>query len=142
MSETTPETFGPRPFEDTDTPAGWHARFQGEQYAYGYPLNSSSIIYEAERVVKSGPGTLYGFSVYNSNASAQFVLVFDADGTGALTSSSVPRMVYNAQGSSTLGVYWGVVGRAFSRGIIIANSSTGPTFTAGSADCWFDAQYV
>ena len=137
-----PGTSSPRPFEDTDAPAGWETRRIGESATGGLPLNSRSVAYESVRVVKGGPGTLYGFTVYNSNAAAQFILVFDFDGAGQLSSSSIPSVIFSVPGASSFSIYWGLAGRAFTRGCIIANSSTGPTYTAGSADCWIDAQYV
>ena len=103
------------------------------------PLNIHSNVYEASRVVKSGTGILYGFSVYNSKAGTQFILVFDAATLPA--EGSAPAAVFTVPASSNLGVNW-LPGRTFQNGCVICNSSTGPTKTIGSADCWFDAQYL
>lgn len=114
-------------------------QLRGEASGAGVPLNSRSLAYEASRIVKAGPGTLYGFTVYNAKNAAQFVLIFDAatlPGNGA-----IPEAVYTVATVQNLGVSW-LPGRIFQRGIVIANSSTGPTLTIGSADCFFDAQYV
>lgn len=103
------------------------------------PFNRRSIAYEAARAVKSGPGVLFGFTVYNSNSSAQFIQVFDTDtipGDG-----SIPDAVFTVAGASNLPVQW-LPGRTFLVGCVLVNSSTGPTKTAGSADCWFDAQFL
>jgi hypothetical protein len=125
------------PSADTDAPlAGWGNPPGTEQL---YPLNISTNAYAASLVVKSGPGIFYGFTAYNSNASAQFILVFDAStlpGNGA-----IPAAVFTVAGSNNLGVNW-IPGRTFHTGIVVCNSSTGPTKTIGSADCWFDCQYV
>jgi hypothetical protein len=103
------------------------------------PPSIHSNVYEASRIVKPGPGILYGFTVYNSNAAAQFVQVFDARTLPA--DGAAPAVVLTVAGASNLGVNW-LPGRTFLQGIVICNSSTGPTKTLGSADCWFDAQYL
>lgn len=103
------------------------------------PFNRRSIAYEAARTVKSGPGILFGFTVYNSNAAAQFIQVFDLDTVPA--EGSIPDCVFTVAGVSNLPVQW-LPGRTFLVGCVLVNSSTGPTKTAGSADCWFDAQYL
>ena len=112
----------------------------GELQAQGLPLNSFSVQYEAFRVVKSGAGWLFGFSGYNSNSSAQFVQVFDA--TVLPADGAVPVFVMTAPGASNFSVAWNLPGRSFTQGILLCNSSTGPTKTIGSADCWFDCQYA
>jgi len=124
---TSPETW--RQVENTT----------GLSNVTGLPVSASSTALSQFLVVKAGPGTLYGFSVFNSKASAQFIQVFDQ--TSAPTSGQVPVFVATVGASSNLGVYWGSVGRWLNIGIVIANSSTSATQTAGSADCWFDAQY-
>jgi hypothetical protein len=112
----------------------------GEEHAQGWPLNVSSQAYEASRVVKSGAGRLFGFTVYNSAVAAQFIQLFDAQALPA--DGAVPVAVFKVATVANLAVFWGDWGRFFNRGIVICNSSTGPTKTIGSADCFFDAQYL
>ena len=82
---------------------------------------------------------VYGFTVYNSNASAQTILMFDASSLPVDT--AVPLMTFNVSGSSVLGVYYGRMGRLFRRGLVLCNSSTATTKTIGAADCFFDVEY-
>ena len=103
------------------------------------PLNIHSNAYEASRIVKSGTGILYGFTVYNSKTSSQFIQVFDA--TTLPADGAIPAALFTVATAANLGVNW-IPGRTFQNGIVICNSSTGPTKTLGSADCWFDAQYL
>ena len=103
------------------------------------PLNIHSNAYEASRVVKTGTGILYGFTVYSSKVSAQFIQVFDASTLPA--DGAIPGPFFTVSAASNLGVNW-LPGRTFQNGCVIVNSSTGPTKTIGSADCWFDAQYI
>ena len=119
---------------------GWAGRFAGIDLSRGFPDSSTSGALENAHTIKSGAGTLFGITITNTKGSTQFALLFDtqtAPGSGA-----VPVLPIQLPASSTVGVYWGSVGRAFSQGIYVANSSTSATLTAGSADCWFDAQYV
>ncbi len=106
----------------------------------GLPISSYSQAYESARIVFAGQGRLYGFSGYSSRSSAQFVLVFDSDVLPA--SAAVPVFVMTVAATASFSAYWGSSGRWFTRGCWIANSSTAQTLTAGSADTWFDAQYV
>jgi hypothetical protein len=101
--------------------------------------NSSSVAYETNRVVKAAAGALFGLSGYNSKASAQFIQIHDAAALPADT--AVPVVTMTVAASSNFSIDFGVYGRTFTNGIVICNSSTGPTKTIGSADCWFDAQY-
>lgn len=103
------------------------------------PLNNSSIAYAASLVVKTGPGRLYGITVYNSNTAAQFIQIFDANTVPA--DGAVPSCVFVVGGAANLPVQW-IPWRTFLNGCVLLNSSTGPTKTAGSADCWFDAQFL
>jgi hypothetical protein len=105
-----------------------------------YPLNVTTTVYAAALLVKSGPGTLYGFSGYNSRTSAQFILVLDFPG-GIPADTAVPKIVLTVAATSNFW-YQAIPSRRFERGIVICNSSTAATKTIGSADCWFDVQYV
>ena len=102
-------------------------------------LNSTSVAYVASQVVKAKPGVLYSLNGYNSKGTAQFILIHDTPGVPA--EGAIPAIVISVAASASFSINWGVLGRAFTRGIVIVNSSTGPTKTIGSADCWLDAQY-
>lgn len=117
----------------------WFDRMAGEDSPAGFPLSSSSGQLEQFRVVKAGAGTLFGLSGFNSKAAAQFVLIFDS--SSALSAGAVPVVVISVPASSNFSYDAGLWGRAFRSGIVVANSSTAATLTAGAADCWFDAQY-
>lgn len=104
------------------------------------PLNGSSSALEASRVAASSPCRLYGFTVFNTKAAAQFILVFDANvlpADGAFT-----PLVYPVAATQSVSAYWGTSGRWFYRGVVICNSSTSTAKTIGAADCIFDAQFL
>jgi hypothetical protein len=103
------------------------------------PPNYESRQLEAFAVVKTGDGVLYGLTVTNTNAAAQYVLGFDArtlPGDGA-----VPLFGYKVPAGDALPLTW-IPGRTFFSGIILCNSSTQATKTIGAADCLFDVQYL
>lgn len=103
-------------------------------------VNATSAAYENSRVIKNAPGTLFNLTGYNSKASAQFIQVFDAAALPADT--AVPVMVITVPASSNFSFPLPLAGRIFNAGIVVCNSSTGPTKTIGLADCWFDAQAI
>lgn len=101
--------------------------------------NVHSNAYENVHAVKFGEGILYGFTAYNSNAASQFIQVFD--NSKAPVTGDVPAVTFTVAATTNLGVEW-IHGRPFLTGCFIANSTTGPTYTAGANDCFFDVQFV
>lgn len=101
--------------------------------------NAATAAYAASLVVKATSGILYGVSGYNSKASAQFIQLHDAATLPADT--AVPTDVITVPASSNFSIDFGVHGKAFNVGIVISNSSTGPTKTIGAADCWITARF-
>jgi hypothetical protein len=103
------------------------------------PLNYSSRALEASCIVKTGDGILYGFTVTNTKASAQWVMVFDARTVPA--NAAVPIIAKSVPASDAVGFDW-LPGRTFFAGIVLVNSTTQTSLTIGAADCIFDAQYL
>lgn len=111
-----------------------------ELFISGLPLNAHSNAYATSLRVKSGPGYLLGFTVYNSNAAAQFIQWHDK--RNAPVTGDVPCGFITVATVTDREFYFNTPGRAFLQGIWLVNSSTGPTYTAGGTDCFFDAQFI
>jgi hypothetical protein len=103
------------------------------------PTNASTTAYAASLIVKASAGVLYIVTGFNSRSSGQFIQIFDSATLPADT--SVPKVIFYVESNSNFSFDLGVYGRAFSSGIVVCNSSTGPTKKIGAADCWFDVQY-
>lgn len=117
---------------------GLLAELYGDFFAQNLPANNHSNGYESARVALAGAGYLLSVTIYNSNAAAQFVQLHDAASVPA--NGAAPAVVASVGAASSAQLFWQPPGRLFLRGIVICNSSTGPTLTAGAADCFFDVQ--
>lgn len=106
----------------------------------GAPVNATTTANAASLIAKAGAGILYGLTGYNAKTSTQFIQLHDSATVPADT--AVPKVVFAVPASSNFSLDYGEYGKSFASGIVICNSSTEATKTLGSADCWFDVQYV
>lgn len=102
--------------------------------------NSSTTAYATNKVIKAAAGNLRRITGYNSLASAQFIQLHDSAALPA--DASVPVAIFSVPASANFTIDYGLEGRTFAAGIVVCNSTTGPTKTIGAANCWFDAQYT
>jgi hypothetical protein len=112
-----------------------------------YPMvtHASTVVstaLEASHVLKASAGRLVSLHVYNSKASAQWVLIMNSatvPGDGAVTLLYPPIYI---PATSNISLTFPVPLSA-STGISVSNSSTGTfTKTIGSADCVYVAQVM
>jgi hypothetical protein len=94
---------------------------------------------ESSAVISDAPGHLFSITGYNDNAGAQFVQIHDAAALPA--DGAVPAIVLTVAAKENFWYELKEIGRFFSNGIVVCNSSTAATKTIGAADCWFNAQY-
>lgn len=97
----------------------------------------NSAAYETSHVLKAVPGRLISLIGYNSKASSQFIQLHNAATLPADT--AIPVLTILVAATSNFSVDIPIGGIPFTTGIVASNSSTGPTKTIGSADCYFTA---
>jgi len=113
------------------------------------PLGTVSAA-ESSRLFKTKPGTVSGFQINNTSASARWVMVFNAtaaEANGAKVGCTVAQTApcvlkwYQVGGSSTVGVSWSPgPPLVFNNGLWMACSSTGPFTLTLAADCVFSGE--
>lgn len=101
-------------------------------------VNSTAL--EASKVLKASAGSLVSFSVFNTKASAQYILIMNSatvPADGAVTLLYPP--IYVPATSNAMLTF--PIPLTASTGIAVSNSSTGTfTKTIGAADCIFNGQ--
>lgn len=98
--------------------------------------NATTTALAASLVAKGSAGTLRGFQGYST--ADGFIQVHNASTLPA--DGAVPLIVIPVAADAPFSLDLGRLGRSFSTGIVICNSSTGPTKTIGGSTAWIDAQ--
>lgn len=98
-------------------------------------VNSSA--YESSKVLKAAAGSLISLVGYNSKTNAQFIQLFDSATVPA--DGAIPILTFTVPAQSNFSLDIPLTGLPCASGISVSNSSTGPTKTIGSADCYFTA---
>lgn len=120
-----------------DSPlAGWGTPDEGDTQL---PLNVHSQAYETGHQVKTGPGYLFTLTAYSSNVAAQWIQLFDL--AGPPSTGAVPVVAFKVAAAAHVFINYNPP-RTFLTGIWVGNSTTGPTYTAGAADTFFDVQFL
>jgi len=101
-------------------------------------VTDRSVAYEASAIAKAAPGVLREIRGYNSKASAQFIQLHNSATVPADTAVPLEIITVPATSNFSMTYFDGIKCDA---GIVVCNSSTGPTKTLGSADCWFVVDY-
>lgn len=102
--------------------------------------SAASTAYATNLVIKGSAGRLYQLTGYNSKASSQFIQIHNT--TSLPSDTAVPIFTFLVPPSTSFSLDFFPMGRYFSTGIVVCNSSTGATKTVGSSDCWFNAEYL
>ena len=102
------------------------------------PLNFNVEVLR-NAIVVPGRIVVYGFTVYNTKSSAQYLNVFDANTVPA--DNAVPLFSFALAANNGVGFGFTPRGRQFQTGLVLCNSSTDTLKTIGSADCFFDVQF-
>ncbi len=100
------------------------------------PTISVSTAYEASRQALAVAGNLLSVTGFNSKANAQYIQFHNVASTPAELQVPVD-FIYVQPMTSFIYTPNDIIGDYYSAGIYVCNSSTGPTKTIGSADCWF-----
>jgi len=104
------------------------------------PSIYSSTAYESGSLVNAGDTKFISLWGYSSNASAQFIQVFD---TGSFpTDGGAPFTTFKVAAESNF--YFdigGTYGIDFPLGIVVCNSTSGSIKSSGADDCWFNVAY-
>jgi len=103
------------------------------------PTSAVTNAYAASKVVKASGGALYWMYGHNSGPT-QYIQVHNA--TSLPANGAVPSILIVAAAGANFVLEFSKFGIWFPTGIVLCNSSTGPTKTIGAADCWFGVLFA
>jgi hypothetical protein len=94
-------------------------------------------------VVKASPGKVFSATIVNTSGSDRYIQFFDQTTVVTGGETAKYKCIIPAGGALIIGTdFFGQNGKEFDSGIVIANSTTLPTYTAGSAgDITIDLEY-
>lgn len=102
-------------------------------------LTASTTAYATNLVVKASAGALYSLTGYNSQNQVRFIQIHNT--TSLPADTSVPIVMFAVPAQSSFAWSADGFGQAFSTGITVASSTTGPTLTVSGATMWVSATY-
>lgn len=91
-------------------------------------------------MVKASPGTVHRISGYSSDANPVFIQLHDAASLPA--DAEVPILTIYVGAGENFDFDMSFIGRFCEKGIVVCNSSTGPTKTIDGATAWLNIQYT
>lgn len=103
-------------------------------------LYYDSAAYENAVVVKASAGTIHRISGYSSDANPVWVQLHNAASVPADT--AIPILTIYVGAGENFDFDLSLIGRFCEKGIVICNSSTGPTKSLDGATAWFNIQYT
>jgi hypothetical protein len=112
--------------------------FPNSKSAYA-PTNISSNAYSQALIVKASSGVVYNITGFSSKGTSQFIHLYN--NSILPINNDIPIIIFYVGPLNNFSLDFGYYGRYFSNGIVICNSSTGPSLTTGLSDCWFDVQF-
>jgi hypothetical protein len=102
-------------------------------------LRANTPVQANSLVVKTGKGYLAQVFGYNTLAGTQFLQVFDS--ATLPIDTTVPLLVIALAASAPFQLQFNFTVMEMQNGIVICNSTTGPTKTIGAANCLITAIY-
>ena len=106
----------------------------------GSRLVASSTAYANKINVKASAGTLHNIAGHTTNTSAQYIQIYNVNNNTPAGTPVGSFLVPASPAGSNFSIDF--KGIPLTTGICVANSTTGATYNAGAADCYFTVTYT